>query len=60
MSIFGLSLYLETFPPPSPPRRTQCLSDTEAQQQRLRESAEDLLDANVLKLGEPLAILMDL
>ncbi|XP_026191846.1 uncharacterized protein LOC34617657 [Cyclospora cayetanensis] len=40
--------------------RTQCLSDSEAQQQRLRESAEDLLDANVLKLGEPLAILMDL
>ncbi|CDJ38504.1 hypothetical protein, conserved [Eimeria tenella] len=40
--------------------RTQCLADTEMQQQRLREAAEDLLDANVLKLGEPLAILMDI
>ncbi|KAL8441979.1 hypothetical protein Emag_006756 [Eimeria magna] len=39
--------------------RTQCLSTWEVQQQRLREAAEDVLDSNILGLGEPLAILME-
>ncbi|CDJ34417.1 uncharacterized protein EMH_0090060 [Eimeria mitis] len=40
--------------------RTQCLADSELQQQRQREAAEDILEANVLRLAEPLAILMDI